>query len=89
MTTELLLVTNETRRDVTPAGCPAPAWEFEVELVDTLNVSEQKDVITIRTRVSPPLPDHPQAHRLAALLRARALLDAQIQEMQSPGRRPS
>ena len=55
-----------------------------VEAVDTPDVSAQIETLTIRTRVSPPLPNHPPAVELAALIRARDLLDAQIQAMQSP-----
>jgi hypothetical protein len=63
---------------------PPPQGCVQVTAVDTPNVSAQKEVLYIRTQVSPPYPNHPQAKVLAALIRARDLLDAQIQAMQSP-----
>ena len=59
-------------------------WAVEMELSDTANVSAQRELLSIQTRVSPPFPDHPQALELAALLRVRDLLEQQIQAMQSP-----
>jgi hypothetical protein len=56
-------------------------WDVEVEAIDT-TLSGQNERILICTTVSTPLPDHPQAVELAALLRARSLIDAQIQAMQ-------
>lgn len=61
-----------------------PAGIAQVMAVDTMNLSEQKELLYIRTQVSPPYPDRPQAVVLAALLRVRSLIDAQIQAMQSP-----
>jgi hypothetical protein len=67
----------------TPQSGP-PATEMIIEVMDTANVSAQKETLYIRTRVSPPYPNHPQAMVLAALIHVRDLLDAQIQAMQSP-----
>jgi hypothetical protein len=51
--------------------------------VDTPDVSAQREVLHIRTELSPPYPylDHPQAAELAALRRVRSLIDTQIQAM--------
>jgi hypothetical protein len=61
-----------------------PPGTVQVMAVDTPNVSAQKEILYIRTQLSPPFPNHPQAVELAALLRVRSLIDAQIQAMQSP-----
>jgi hypothetical protein len=61
-----------------------PQGTVQVMAVDTPNVSAQREILYIRTQLSPPLPGHPQALELAALTRARDLLDAQIQAMTTP-----
>jgi hypothetical protein len=61
-----------------------PTIAVQIEVSDTMNVSAQKETLSIRTQLSPPFPNHPQAMELAALIRVRDLLDAQIQAMQSP-----
>jgi hypothetical protein len=61
-----------------------PTMQVHIEASDTMNVSAQKETLSIRTQLSPPFPNHPQAMELAALIRVRDLLDAQIQAMQSP-----
>jgi hypothetical protein len=61
-----------------------PAGTVQLVAADTPNVSAQREVLYIRTQLSPPYPSHQQAVELAALIRARDLLDAQIQAMQSP-----
>ena len=61
-----------------------PTMQVQIEASDTMNVSAQKETLSIRTQLSPPFPNHPQAVELAALIRVRDLLDAQIQAMQSP-----
>ena len=61
-----------------------PAGTVQVMAADTPNVSAQREILYIRTQLSPPYPNHPQAVELAALLRVRSLIDAQIQAMQSP-----
>jgi hypothetical protein len=61
-----------------------PAGTVQVMAADTPNVSAQKEILYIRTQLSPPFPNHPQAVELAALLRVRDLLDQQIQTMQPP-----
>jgi hypothetical protein len=76
----------EIVRQIHPPSSPAilgdqTTWDVEVEAIDTTQ-SGQHERILIRTTVSTPLPDHPQAVELAALLRARSLIDAQIQAMQ-------
>jgi hypothetical protein len=48
-----------------------PAGTVQVMAVDTPNVSAQKEVLYIRTQLSPPYSSHPQAVELAALIRAR------------------
>jgi hypothetical protein len=59
-------------------------WLCEIELADTPIESHKKERLSIRTHVSLPLSDHPEAIELAALKRVRTLLDAQIQAMLSP-----
>lgn len=54
-------------------------WRIEMELADTPNVSAQKEHLLLVTHVSGQFPDHPQALHLAALLRVRDLLTAQIE----------
>jgi hypothetical protein len=66
-----------------PLGHP-PTGTVQIMAVDTPNLSAQKEVLYIRTQVSPPYPHHPQAVELAVLLRVRSLVDLQIQAMQSP-----
>jgi hypothetical protein len=61
-----------------------PTGTVQLELTDTPNIYAQREVLHVRTQVSPPYPNHPQAVELVALLRVRSLLDAQIQAMQSP-----
>jgi hypothetical protein len=50
----------------------------ELELADTVNLAAQTERISIQTLVPAPLPNPQQGVELAALQRARALLDAQI-----------
>ena len=66
-----------------PLGQPQ-AHLVQVEAVDTMNVSAQEERLIVQTLLSPPYPNHPQGLELEALIRARDLLDAQIQAMQSP-----
>jgi hypothetical protein len=58
--------------------------DVELELANTFNVSAQSERISIRTLISLPLPNHPQAIELAALRHARDALDAQIAAIQQP-----
>jgi hypothetical protein len=60
------------------------AWNCEYELADVVDISAQKEWLSLRTQVSPPFPNHPEAIRLAALIRVRDLLSLQIQAMTSP-----
>jgi hypothetical protein len=59
-------------------------WRLEMDLSDTPNVSAQRERLIIVTQISGPLPTHPQALELAALLHVRSLLSEQIEAMQSP-----
>lgn len=62
-----------------------PQWPIPPgQAVDTMNVSAQKERLIVQTLLSPPYPSHPQGLELAALIRARDLLDAQIQAMTTP-----
>jgi hypothetical protein len=61
----------------------ATVWRVELHLVDTPNVTEQRERLIIQTQVFGPLPDHPHGLELAALKRVRDLLSAQIKAMQS------
>jgi hypothetical protein len=83
MTAQPYVVVRRVMERMHPPRTPTE-WECHYELADTPNVSAQREWLTIRTRVAPPLPNHPQALELAALLRVRELLDQQIQGMQSP-----
>jgi hypothetical protein len=58
-------------------------WEIHLELVDTRNISAQRETLTIRTQIDAPLSNPSLGLELAALLHVRDLLDAQIQAMQS------
>lgn len=59
-------------------------WEIELELVsDIAKRFDERETLSIRTRVSPPFPDHPRAMELAALLRAQEILRQQIAAMSS------
>jgi hypothetical protein len=82
MTAKPYQMVRRVREAISLAGTP-PLWDCHLELTDTPNISEQKEWLAIRTCVSPPLPNHPQALELAALLRARDLLEQQINAMQS------
>ena len=61
-----------------------PAGTVQILAADTPNLSAQREILYIRTQLSPPYPSHPQGVELAILTRARDLIDAQIQAMQSP-----
>jgi hypothetical protein len=61
-----------------------PAGTVQILAADTPNVSAQKEILYIRTQVSPPYSGHPQGVELAALTRVRDLLDKQIQAMLTP-----
>ena len=54
----------------------------ELELRDTVNLAVQTERISIQTLVPTPLPNPQQGVALAALQRARALIDAQIAALQ-------
>jgi len=82
MATKPYQMMRQARAPETLAGIP-PVWKCRYELADTPSVSAQRERLCIRTHVSAPLPDHPQALVLAALLRVRELLDQQIRAMQS------
>ncbi len=59
-------------------------WDLWLELSDHGTESLRTEQLIIRTRVSEPLPDHPQGLELAALLHVRDLLTDRIEKMQSP-----
>jgi hypothetical protein len=48
------------------------------------SASAQKEILYIRTQLSPPYPNHQEAVELAALIRVRDLLEKQIQAMLTP-----
>jgi hypothetical protein len=53
----------------------------ELELADRVNLAVQTERISIQTLVPTPLPDPQHGVELAALERARALIDAQIEAL--------
>jgi len=63
---------------------PNDGYRVELVLENSPDQSRVKERLVILTHVRPPYQDHPQALGLAALLRVRALLDEQIEAMQSP-----
>ena len=64
-------------------------WRYEGVLVDTPNVSALRERLVILTHVPAPLPSRLRSVEEAALLRARALLDQQIQTIRSAQDRSS
>lgn len=58
-------------------------WRYEVELMDTADVSAQKEKLTILTHVGEPFPNHPQGVNLAALRHVRDLLNQEIAALES------
>jgi hypothetical protein len=68
----------------TPAPGSVQTWRIQMQLVDTMAISAQRERLVVVTHVSAPLPHHPQTLELAALLRVRELLSAQSEAMQSP-----
>ena len=53
----------------------------EYQFADTPNGAAQQEVLTIRTRISPPIPDDPRALSLVALLHVQELIRRQIEAM--------
>jgi hypothetical protein len=75
-------------REITPiaefrAGHPM-VRQVQLDLADTLRQDQQKERLSILTRVTGPIPSGPRGLELAVLRRVRDLLTAQIESIQSP-----